>query len=104
MTFTSANMEIDDLLTKKEAILSKTANIISEAVMDRVKKGKINENTITADITTAVNKFPMEDREVILLKVIAKVSGTVQAQSGKSSSRSRDEEDYFSDIFGDRRR
>ena len=65
---------------------------------------QINENTITADITTAVKKFPAEDREVILLKIIAKVSGTVQAQSGKSSSRSRDEEDYFSDIFGDRRR
>ena len=91
------------MLEKRNAILTKISNIISEAVVDRVKTGKINDSLIT-DITNAISNLSPEEREIVLKNIIKTVAQTSVSGGSRSTSRNRDNEDYFSDIFGSRRR
>ena len=100
MNFTNATIEIDELLAKREAITKKTSNILAEAVKDRMEHGNINANLIK-DIKNAIDKFPKEDQIDILTNVIVSLA---RVSNAKSNSQKSSDDDYFSDIFGSRKR
>lgn len=100
MNFTNATIEIEELLDKREAITKKTSNILAEAVKDRMEHGNINTNLIK-DIKNAIDKFPKEDQIDILTNVIVSLA---RVSNAKSNSQKSSDDDYFSDIFGSRKR
>ena len=100
MNFTNATIEIDDLLEKKEAITKKTSNILAEAVKDRMEHGNINAN-LNKDIKNAIDKFPKEEQIDILTNVILNLA---RVSNAKSKAQKSSDDDYFSDIFGSRKR
>ena len=100
MNFTNATIEIEELLDKREAITKKTSNILAEAVKDRMEHGNINANLIK-DIKNSIDKFPKEDQIDILTNVIVSLA---RVSNAKSNSQKSSDDDYFSDIFGSRKR
>ena len=69
--FTEASAVVEDLIDKKDNILSKIANEISEAVIGRMRDGKTN---IENDIQNLIKKLPVEDQRTVLLYVVSNMA------------------------------
>lgn len=102
MNFTNATIEINDCIDKKEAVIKKAGNILSEAIIDRIKQGSVNEN-LTKDIARTIDcdGFSDEEQKKILIHAIYNLAKSTN--SGKKT-KSNSNDDYFDDIFASRRR
>ena len=68
-TFMSAVTKIDDLVTKRKQIIEKTASLLAEAILDRIKCGNLTRNS-EKDIKNAIKAFTIEEQNEILVKTI----------------------------------
>ena len=71
--FTTANQEIEELLSKRDRILEKTAGIVAEAVIDRAKSKNILTSSRDAtykDIRYAIRNFSTDDQVQILINAL----------------------------------
>lgn len=71
--FTTANQEIEELLSKRDKILEKTAGIVAEAVIDRAKSKNILTSSRDAtyrDIRYAIRNFSTDDQVQILINAL----------------------------------
>jgi len=84
--FTTANQEIEELLSKRDRILEKTAGIVAEAVIDRAKSKNILTSSRDAtykDIRYAIRNFSTDDQVQILINALMM---TAANNSGGSKS------------------
>ena len=71
--FMSAMTEIGELVQKKLQIVRKTASLLSEAIVDRARNGKLNGNT-KIDIKNSLKEFSDEEKVDILTEAIILVA------------------------------
>lgn len=71
--FMSAMTEIGELVQKKLQIVRKTASLLSEAIVDRARSGKLSGNT-KIDIKNTLNEFSDEEKVDILTEAIILVA------------------------------
>jgi hypothetical protein len=102
MNMMTAKTQIEDLVSKRNAIIEKTANIIAEALIDRAKTKGLNgsnkNNTVT-DIANLIRPFSSEEREEILTKTVIIIAAN--GKFGKTQNNSND--DDYDDLFSNRR-
>ena len=101
--FTSANQEIEDLLSKRDKILEKTAGFIAEAVLDRAKSKSIstgNRDATYKDINYAIKNFSTEEQVQILINTVLMVA----ANSGGNSQSYYNSSSSIGDMLNNRRR
>ena len=105
-TFMSASTQIDDLVAKKKQILERTASLLAEAILDRIRTGNLTRNT-EKDIKMAIRNFTAEEQADILSKALVLVG----MNNTRNTSNYDDDDDYGrhtpgkkvrsrSDIFG----
>lgn len=85
--FTTANQEIEELLSKRDRILEKTAGIVAEAVIDRAKSKNILTSSRDAtykDIRYAIRNFSTDDQVQILINALM-MSAANNSGGSKSS-------------------
>ena len=103
----SAVTQIEDLVTKKNQIIERSASLLAEAILDRVRSGNLTRNT-QKDIMNAIRSFSAEEQTEILSRAIIYVG--MNTSKNKSNY---DDDDYGrpnsgkklktrSDLFGRR--
>lgn len=110
-TFMTANTQIEELISKKKQIIERTASLLTEAVIDRIKNGNLTRNT-EKDVKNSIRDFNEEEQIEILSRAMVMVGMNINKGSGRSFE--DDDNSYFtsgtpkkvksrSDIFGGRR-
>lgn len=74
MDFTTANQEIQDLISKRNQIIKKAAGIIADAVKTRANSGRLDSRT-KQDINNMLKDFSNEEKVAILTEAIVSVAG-----------------------------
>lgn len=77
-----ATTEIQELVDKRNKILEKTANILSEVIIGRAASGRGSKTANIEDIEKSIKDFSLEDQKQILLNMVVTI-----ATSSAGSSR-----------------
>ena len=94
--FMTAGTEIDGCIEKKNQCLTKIANVLAEACVERGKSGKVTNN-MPADIYKLIQSLPSEDQVQILCLALTSVSGSINGGTAKQSKPKKSTHaDYFS--------
>lgn len=103
--FTSATIEVEELIEKRKQINKKIASVLTEAINTRISEGKVNQN-ICRDIQNIIKPLPESDQiEVLDLIIYNFANQKIHSASGSTKvGNSGGSGDYFNDIFGSRRR
>lgn len=105
-TFMSAITQIEDLVSKKKQINERTASLLTEAVIDRMKSGNLTRAT-EKDIKNAIRGFSEEEQVDILIRALVMLGMNTNKTSRNQNN--DDDDDYSgnrkkiknrSDIFG----
>lgn len=94
MTFMELTTQVAGLVEKKKEIIAKTANMLSQAVLERANMNKTK--SLENDIKKSLEGFSDEEKIDILTKAIVNVS-----KQNKYKDKN-DEEDSFNGIFRSR--
>lgn len=94
MTFMELTTQVAGLVEKKREIIAKTANMLSQAVLERANMNKTK--SLEDDIKKSLEGFSDEEKIDILAKAIVNVSKQNKYKDKK------DEEDSFNGIFRSR--
>ena len=104
MNFTTATIEVEELIEKRKQINKKIASILTEAINTRISEGKLNMN-ISRDIHNVIKPLPESDQIEVLDLIIYNIANQKMHGNGnKPKTESSGNGDYFSDIFGSRRK
>lgn len=87
MDFTTANQEIQDMVTKRNQIIKKVAGILADAVKSRANSGRLDSRTKT-DIFNMLKDFSSEEKIAILTEALVSVAGFSGTNNGGNSRRS----------------
>jgi oligoribonuclease (3'-5' exoribonuclease) len=74
--FMQAGTEIDGLVSKLDDIVTKAANEVAEACIDRARAGKAG-NSLETDVANLVKDFPIELQNKIYLKTIMVITKNI---------------------------
>lgn len=91
--FMTAITQIGDLLRKRDQIIDKTAGYISDAVVDRMRNGKLAKST-EKDIRSAIEGFSKEEQVDILTSAIVYVGMNAGGGSSRATDDYDDDRDY----------
>ena len=83
-TFVTANTKIEDLLSKRDQILEKTAGLVAEVILGRQQENNLQRSN-EKDIQKMISKFSAEEQVIILYKALVLVG-----MNNNSSSSSYD--------------
>lgn len=97
--FTEASTYVDDLITKKDDILSKISNETAEAIICRMRDGKPN---VEADVKNLISDLPVEDQNVVLLRIIQNMAKSLNVSS-RGEQKNNGGGGKRNDIFSGRR-
>lgn len=87
MDFTTASQEIQDLVTKRNQIIRKTAGIIADAVKTRANSGRLDNRT-KQDIANMLKGFSDEESVAILTEALVSIAGFSGTNNSGNSRRS----------------
>lgn len=87
MDFTTASQEIQDLVTKRNQIIRKTAGIIADAVKTRANSGRLDNRT-KQDIANMLKSFSDEESVAILTEALVSIAGFSGTNNSGNSRRS----------------
>lgn len=79
MTFMKLKSSFEDLLNKKARILSKMANELVDAIVDRVKKGQTTH--LAVDIDMALSELNNDEKVTVLKEALVIMSRQVKGTS-----------------------
>ena len=87
MDFTTASQEIQDLVTKRNQIIRKTAGIIADAVKTRANSGRLDNRT-KQDIANMLKSFSDEESVAILTEALVSIAGFSGTNNSGNSRKS----------------
>lgn len=93
----SAKTEIDDLLMKRNSIMEKTAGIIAEAMVNRVKHQTVTAAAFNQDINNLISGFSDAEKIEILTHAFYLSLAMNGQGSTKRESYNRDKNRYRSE-------
>lgn len=68
-TFVTANTKIEDLLSKRDQILEKTAGLVAEVILGRQQENNLQRSN-EKDIQKMISRFSAEEQVIILSKAL----------------------------------
>lgn len=71
-TFVTANTKIEDLLSKRDQILEKTAGLVAEVILGRQQENSLQRSN-EKDIQRMISNFSSEEQVIILAKALVLV-------------------------------
>ena len=95
-SFMEAGTEIGALVEAREDDLNKIANILSIAVISKIKAN--TTNNISVDVEKIICELADSDQKKVLLRTLENIARNFKTGSGKSESRPK-QKSYMDDIF-----
>ena len=99
--FMTAITQIGELVRKRGQIIDKAAGYLADAIIDRMRSGKLSKAT-EKDITSAIDGFSPEEKIEILTKTLVYVGMNTSSSTGGRKTRT-DDYDYDDNIPSPRR-
>lgn len=84
-TFVSANTKIEDLLTKRDQILEKTAGLVAEVILGRQQDNSLQRSN-EKDVEKMISRFSTEEQVIILSKALVLVGMNNNSSSSSGFS------------------
>ena len=98
-TMVSATTKIDELLTKRNQIHTRTASISADVVLTRINEGNLTEQSMINDLSSMLCQFTKEERIEILKHIIVDVALNV-SPSNRNNSKPSKKDSGRREVFG----